>query len=304
MNWKNIKITKKIGIGIGTVVFLLGIMSIISYFGVEGIVLDTRAVIAGNKLSGILAQKEVDHLNWVADVSRFFADENLTSLDVETDDHACSFGKWLYSDERKKAQALIPELAPLFKAVEAPHRELHESAMAIKKTLKKDHGDLAQVLSDLLADRINWVGELNKAVAEEAGGMYTYRNCLQAASGKAVDLIQSIRRIDMPDPMQKQTVLNGLKHMRFGSLEDDYFFVLDSNGVVVMHPLKPSLVGKNLSNTEDKNGRKPFDAMRRTPFNDGEGFVSFDQSLFDGLEPAPMLVFAKKFTLWDWVICA
>jgi len=304
LNWKNIKITKKIGIGIGTVVFLLGIMSIISYLGVEGIVLDAREVVAGNRLSGVLAQKEVDHLNWVADVSRLFTDENFISLDVETDDHACNLGKWLYRDDRKKAQVLIPELAPLFKAIEIPHRELHESAIAIKKTLKKGHGDLAQVLSGHLADQINWVGELNKAVAEEAGGMYTCRNLLQAASGKAMDLIQSIRRIDMPGVDQKQEVLNSLKHMRFGNLEEDYFFVLDTNGVVVMHPLKPSLVGKNLSNTEDKNGQKPFDAMLRTPFNDGDGFVSFDQSLFNGLKPAPMLVFAKKFSFWDWVICA
>ena len=304
LNWKNIKITKKIGIGIGTVVFLLGIMSIISYFGVEGIVLDARDVIAGNRLSGTLAQKEVDSLNWVGDVSRLFTDESLTILNVETDDHASSLGKWLYSDDRKKAQALIPELAPLFKAIEIPHRELHASAMAIKKILKKDHGDLAQFLSNHLADHINWVGELNKAVAEEAGGMYTCRNRLQAASGKAMDLIQSIRRIDMPGLNQKQAVLNSLKHMRFGTLEEDYFFVLDTNGVVVMHPLKPSLAGKNFSNTEDKNGRKPFEAMLQTPFNDGEGFVSFDQILFDGLKPSPMLVFAKKFAFWDWVICA
>ncbi|NWH06237.1 methyl-accepting chemotaxis protein [Desulfobacter latus] len=304
MNWKNIKIKNKIGIGIGTVVFLLGIMSIISYFGVEGIVVDAREVISGNKLYGTLAQKEVEHLNWVADVSRFFTDESLTSLDVKTDGRSCGLGKWLYSDDRKKAQALIPGLAPLFKAIEAPHRELHESVSAIKNTLKKDHGDLAQVLSNHLAGIINWVVELNKAVAEEAGGMYTYQNLLKAASGKATDLIQSIRSIDMPDLNQKQAVLNSLKHMRFGSIEEDYFFVLDANGVVVMHPLEPSLVGKKLSDTEDKNGRKPFDAMRQAPFNDGEGFVSFDHSLFDGLRPAPMLVFATKYSYWDWVICA
>lgn len=138
------------------------------------------------------------------------------------------------------------------------------------------------------------MGELNKAVAEEAGGMYTCRNRLQAASGKATDLIQSIRRIDTPSLNQKQAVLNSLKQMRFGNLEDDYFFVLDTNGVVVMHPLEPSLEGKNFSNTEDKNGRKPFDTMLRTPFNEGRGFVSFDQSLFDGLNPAPMLVLCQK----------
>lgn len=304
MNWKNIKITNKIGIGIGTVVFLLGVISIISYFGVEGIVQDAREVIDGNRLSGIMAQKEVDHLNWVADVSCLFTDENLTSLDVETDEHVCSFGKWLYSDSRKNAQALIPGLAPLFKAIETPHRELHASAIAINKALKKNHGDLAQVLSNHLADHINWVGQLNKAVAEEAGGMYTSQNRLQAASEKAVDLIQSIRGIETPGLDQKQAVLNSLRQMRFGSLADDYFFVLDTSGVVVMHPLNSSLAGKNLRDTEDKNGRKPFDEILRTPFNEGQGFVAFDQSLFDGLKPAPMLVFAKKFALWDWVVCA
>ena len=304
MSWKHIKITKKIGIGIGTVVFLLGVMSIISYLGVEGIVLDARDVIGGNRLSGILAQKEVDHLNWVADVSRLFTDESLTSLDVETDHHACSFGKWLCSDSRKEAQSLIPELAPLLKAIETPHRELHASAIAMKKALKKNHGNLAQVLSNHLADHINWVGQLNKAVAEEAGGMYTCQNRLQAASGKAIDLIQSIRGIETPGLDQKQAVLNSLRRMRFGRLEDDYFFVLDTSGAVVMHPLKSSLEGKNVGNTEDKNGQNPFDAMLRTPFNAGQGFMAFDQVLFKGLKPAPMLVFAKKFALWDWVICA
>ncbi len=303
MSWKNIKIKNKIGIGIGTVVFLLGVISIISYFGVEGIVQDAREVIAGNSLSGIMAQKEVDHLNWVADVSRLFTDESLTSLDVETNDHVCSFGKWLYSDSRKHAQALIPGLAPLFKAIETPHRELHTSAIAINKALKKNHGDLAQVLSNHLADHINWVGQLNKAVAEEAGGMYTSQNRLRAASEKAIDLIQSIRGIETPGLDQKQAVLNSLRKMRFGSLEDDYFFVLDTSGVVVMHPLNSSLAGKNLRNTEDKNGQKPFDDILRTPFNEGQGFVAFDQSLFNDLKPAPMLVFAKKFALWDWVVC-
>lgn len=304
LNWKNIKITQKIGIGIGTVVFLLGVISIMSYFGVEGIVVDAREVIAGNRLSGVLAQKEVDRLNWVADVSRLFTDESPTTLNVETDAHASSFGKWLYSEDRKKAQALIPELTPLFKAIEIPHNELHASAIAIKKTLKKDHGDLAQVLSDHLADQIHWVGQLNKAVAEEAGGMYACRNRLQAASGKALDLIQSIRKIDMPGLDQKQAVLSNLEQMRFGRLEDDYFFVVDANGTIVMHPLDPSLEGKNYSDAEDENGQKPFDDILQAPFNDGEGFVSFNQSLFEGLKPAPMLVFAMKYSLWDWVVCA
>ena len=53
----------------------------------------------------------------------------MTSLNVETDDHKCGFGQWLYGDGRKQAEALVPSLAPLLKKIEEPHRLLHESAI-------------------------------------------------------------------------------------------------------------------------------------------------------------------------------
>ena len=302
--WKNISITKKIGIGIGTVVFLLGVISIITYLGVEGIVLDAGEVIEGNKLSGVLAQKEVDQMNWVSSVSRLFTDESLTHLDVETDGHKTSFGKWLYGDSRKMAEVLVPGLEPLLKAIEKPHNDLHQSAISINNVLKRNHGDLARNLADHLAELINWVGQLNQTVAEEAGGAYTYRNQLQAASGKAIDLIQSMRALDMPGLNQQQAVLKSLKRMRFGSLEEDYFFVLNTDGMVLMHPLKPDLTGKNISGIENKDGNKPFEAVLQGEFNPGEGYTALDQSLFEGLNSAPMLIFSKKFALWDWVVCA
>lgn len=304
MYWKNISIAKKIGIGIGTVVILLGVISILTYIGVEGIVLDAREVIEGNKLSGVLAQKEVDQLNWVSSVSRLFTDDNLTTLNVETDEHKSSFGTWLHSDSRKRAESLVPELTPLFKAIEEPHNELYQSAIAINNVLKRNHGDLARVLSDYLAEHINWVGQLNRAVAEESGGAYTYRNQLQAASGKAIDLIQALRGIDMPEVKQQHVVLKNLKQMRFGSLGEDYFFVLNTDGVVLMHPLNPALNGKNIRDIEDENGNKPFEAVIQAEFNPGEGYTILNQSLFEGLNPAPMLIFSKRFALWDWVICA
>lgn len=304
LSWNDISITKKIGIGIGTVVSLLGVISIITYLGVEGIVVDAREVIEGNKLSGVLAQKEVDQMNWVAGVNRLFTDESLIRLNVETDNHKSGLGKWLYSGHRKRAEKLVPELRPLFKAIEAPHNELYQSAININNVLKRNHGDLARVLSDHLAEHINWANQLNQSVAEEAGGMYIYQNQLQAASDKAIDLIQAIRAVNMPSLNQKQEVLKNLKQMRFGRLGDDYFFVLNTQGVVLMHPLNPSLKGKNLSNYEDENGNTPFEAVLQGEFNPGEGYTALDQSLFEGLDPAPMLIFSKKFALWDWVICA
>ena len=38
-----------------------------------------------------------------------FADEKITTLNFETDDHKCGFGKWLYGEGSKEAEILAPE---------------------------------------------------------------------------------------------------------------------------------------------------------------------------------------------------
>ena len=69
MSWKNLTIGKKITAGFSIVIVLLVLIGVMSYFGVGGIVKNAEEVIDGNKLDGNLAQKEVDHLNWVNQVN-------------------------------------------------------------------------------------------------------------------------------------------------------------------------------------------------------------------------------------------
>lgn len=98
MNWKKMTIGKKIAAGFGVVLVLLGALGVLSYLGVGAIVDNAGEVIDGNRLQGILAQKEVDHLNWANRLNAFLTDDQVATLDVETDDHQCGFGKWLYGE--------------------------------------------------------------------------------------------------------------------------------------------------------------------------------------------------------------
>jgi methyl-accepting chemotaxis protein len=50
-----------------------------------------------------LAQREVDHLKWVMNVSKFQGDESIRHLEVEKDEHKCGFGKWYYSAMSEKS---------------------------------------------------------------------------------------------------------------------------------------------------------------------------------------------------------
>jgi len=156
MNWKKMTIGKRIAAGFFIVLALLTAVGLISFFGVGTIVGDATEVIHGNQLDGNLAQKEVDHLNWAGKVNALLTDDKITQLAVETDDHKCAFGKWLYGEGRKEAEALVPSLAPLFKAIEEPHRRLHESAVEIGEHFHQADLELGKFLREKKTDHLAW----------------------------------------------------------------------------------------------------------------------------------------------------
>ena len=136
MTLKNMTISKKIFLGFGLILALLLLLSLISNASVNSLVGNAAQLIDGNKLDKELAQREVDHLNWVAKVNALIFDDNVTALEVETDHSKCGLGKWFYGEGRKEAELFIPSLAPHIQALEGPHKRLHGSAIEIGKLFK------------------------------------------------------------------------------------------------------------------------------------------------------------------------
>jgi methyl-accepting chemotaxis protein len=157
---------KKIGVGFGLVIVMLIVAGLAAYIGVNGIVGNAKQVIEGNKLDALLAQKEVDHLNWARNVSALFIDRNVSSLKVETDDHKCGFGKWLYSEERKDAEKQMPNLAPLLKEIEESHRKLHESATAIGQTFCSVDRSMGALLREKKVGHLTWLNRLGDSLID------------------------------------------------------------------------------------------------------------------------------------------
>jgi methyl-accepting chemotaxis protein len=138
MSWNNLSVNQRITVGFGCVLALFMVTGVVTYLGVNHIIQNAREVIAGNQLDGALAQLEVDHLNWVNQVSALVFDDRVTTLQAETDDHQCGFGVWLYGEGRKQAEKQFPALAPLLLQIEKPHRALHQSAIAIKEQFRPE----------------------------------------------------------------------------------------------------------------------------------------------------------------------
>ena len=136
--FKNMKLSAKLAFGFG---FVLIVLAFVSGFGFMRFRMINRLVheIEGqDRLQAEILQKVTDHMTWVSKVKDLFADEQVTKLNVQTDDRKCSLGKWLYSNEAKQWASKDPELGRLFKEVEVPHHQLHASAIKIGNQYKWD----------------------------------------------------------------------------------------------------------------------------------------------------------------------
>lgn len=90
-----------------------------------------------------------------------------------------------------------------------------------------------------------------------------------------------------------------LKAMRFA--DDGYFFGYDSQGVNVLHAVKPSLEGKNLYSLKDENG-VPVIAGLIDAAKAGDGFLYFSWHKPSINALAPKLGYAEYLPKWDWVL--
>lgn len=57
--------------------------------------------------------------------------------------------------------------------------------------------------------------------------------------------------------------------------KDTYVFLMDMDGKMVAHPMKPSLIGKNMMDTPDKTGNMFFKEFVLVAKDNGEGWVEY-----------------------------
>jgi len=181
---KNFSIGCKFFVSFGAVIVLLAIVALWSIFGIKGIIGNAGEVIDGNKLRGEMVQKEVDHLNWVAEVNRLLTDDTVTELHVETDDHKCGLGKWLYGKKREDAEHLVPALKGLLKDMEEPHAKLHASAIDIDKVFVQADPELPGLIVARQVDHLKWADQIRDTFLKNKDRLDVQINPEQCALGK------------------------------------------------------------------------------------------------------------------------
>jgi methyl-accepting chemotaxis protein len=164
MRWQDLSIGKKLGVGFGAVLSLLAFISGYNYLGlteVDHLSHETQEMAAENQF---VLEKTIDHLNWVSKLSDLVFKEDVHSIDIQTDDHQCGFGKWLYGEGAKQLAAENEEIGHLIEAIKAPHRRLHQSAAKITETFVDFDRALDALLAERWIDHLSWANDLAKSV--------------------------------------------------------------------------------------------------------------------------------------------
>jgi methyl-accepting chemotaxis protein len=91
-----------------------------------------------------------------------------------------------------------------------------------------------------------------------------------------------------------------LSMVRYG--KDGYFWINDMQPVMVMHPTKPELDGRDLSRNADPNGKKLFVAFVDEVRRNGAGFVDYMWPKPGATEAVPKLSYVKGFEPWGWIV--
>ncbi len=100
----------------------------------------------------------------------------------------------------------------------------------------------------------------------------------------------------------QEEALKTISEMRYAN--NDYFWINDSTPKMVMHPIKPDLNGKDLSENKDAKGKKHFVEMTEVvKKNKDGGLVKYfwDKPGKAG-DPREKFSYVQKFEPWDWII--
>ncbi|WP_419763750.1 MAG: methyl-accepting chemotaxis protein [Arcobacter sp.] len=102
------------------------------------------------------------------------------------------------------------------------------------------------------------------------------------------------------DAELKEILKTVVESSKYG--ESGYFWINDFDATIIMHPIKPALNGKNMSDYTDKNGKKIFDEFAKVGKNSGSGFVDYVWPKPGFEKPQAKVSYVKVFEPFNWII--
>lgn len=82
----------------------------------------------------------------------------------------------------------------------------------------------------------------------------------------------------------------------------EYFWINDLQPKIIMHPLRPEMVGKDASTIKDADGNKLYIDFVNVCKKDTGGFWEYRQLKPGVKEPQPKIAYLRLFPQWGWIV--
>jgi methyl-accepting chemotaxis protein len=126
------------------------------------------------------------------------------------------------------------------------------------------------------------------------------RNLTEVAHGLITRYHARQQAGELSEAEAKRQALADLETLRYDTGE--YFWVNDFGPVVLMHPFSKGLIGKNVGEIKDPNGKALFSEMVAVVKQSGGGFVNYSWPKPGADKPVPKISYVKGFVPWGWIV--
>ncbi len=133
------------------------------------------------------------------------------------------------------------------------------------------------------------------------------REMIHALSTSAMSTVKHYanmaKRGTLTEAEAKQQAIDNLRDLRYGPENKDYFWINDTSPRMIMHPYRPDLEGKDVTNETDPAGKKLFQDFLAAVNSEGAGYVNYHWQWQDD----PTRIFSKisyvqEYAPWHWII--
>ncbi len=127
---------------------------------------------------------------------------------------------------------------------------------------------------------------------------------LVASAWSSLDAYARQERAGLLDREEAQLLaINHIRMLRYGDALKDYFWINDMQPRMIMHPYRPDLDGRDVSDFTDPAGKRLFVDCVAIVDAHGAGFVDYQwQWLDDPARIVPKISYVKGFAPWGWIV--
>ncbi|MCD7708926.1 MAG: cache domain-containing protein, partial [Clostridiales bacterium] len=155
------------------------------------------------------------------------------------------------------------------------------------------------------------INSLQKSAASSIDGYETAMNSgyeleIQSEVETAVSILEyyyeQYEAGEMTEDEAQYAAKEAVRVMRYREDSSGYFWIDDTDSILIMHPVLTEQEGDNRYDLEDQNGVKIIQNIISTVNDGGSGFNEFYFTKSDGVTVAPKLAYSELFEPWGWIV--